>query len=250
VGSGSINVYRKDLDEAGLGDGYLGFGFNITLPKPGDALRVTVTLEACEAMILQPDSIVLNKRLPRPAGSFVGGVLAGSEKLEWMVARGWLDARRSEDLETVKNFGVLGLSLDPARDKAETVALAFLESAVMGPVELGRIECDSPEDLREALFAEGADCADAGLFVLTSDQRISLRVVETPHCGPESVTTFDLVGAVDYPLDQRTIAVVRRWVPFAAVARVAGAARITAFYPKVIANRTSAETETAGAISA
>jgi hypothetical protein len=58
VGTGKVEIYRKDLHEAKLGDGYCGFHFPIAL-QPGEVpAAVVVRLQESDVSLLQPNSRV------------------------------------------------------------------------------------------------------------------------------------------------------------------------------------------------
>ncbi len=57
IGSGTIRGFRHDLFEAGLGDGYSGFSFEISVPSGRDA-AVVVRLEGSDLSLLQKNSLV------------------------------------------------------------------------------------------------------------------------------------------------------------------------------------------------
>ena len=58
VGSGKVEIFRKDLAEAGLGDGYCGFHFPIEL-KPGEPpASVVIRLADSDAALIQARSKV------------------------------------------------------------------------------------------------------------------------------------------------------------------------------------------------
>ncbi len=57
VGSGKVEHFRRDLAAAGLGDGYLGFSFGITI-APEDVGSVTVRFDGSDAVLLQPGAVV------------------------------------------------------------------------------------------------------------------------------------------------------------------------------------------------
>ena len=53
VGAGRVDVFRRDLLMADLGDGYAGFDFPIALSADQDIASVVIRLEHCDAAILQ-----------------------------------------------------------------------------------------------------------------------------------------------------------------------------------------------------
>jgi hypothetical protein len=86
VGSGRIEIFRKDILQAGLGDGFSGFYFPVDL-RPGENPQdMTVRLEACDLALLHPGSTVVAREAKRttqvmagPAAAFAGagGRVAG-----------------------------------------------------------------------------------------------------------------------------------------------------------------------------
>ncbi len=58
IGSGRIEVFRQDLKDARLGDGFCGFHFGLTYPGRAEPGRVVVKLEASDAVLLQSGSRV------------------------------------------------------------------------------------------------------------------------------------------------------------------------------------------------
>ncbi len=66
VGAGEIGLFREDIRDAGLGDGYSGFEFDIVLDDPADAPRVVVALDWCDAVLMQRNARVGPVRRPVP----------------------------------------------------------------------------------------------------------------------------------------------------------------------------------------
>jgi hypothetical protein len=58
VGSGKVEIFRKDLQDAGLGDGYGGFYFPLTLLPTDQPEAVTVRLDQSDLCLLQPGSLI------------------------------------------------------------------------------------------------------------------------------------------------------------------------------------------------
>jgi hypothetical protein len=58
VGTGKVEIYRKDLHEAKLGDGYCGFHFPIALQGGEQPAAVVVRLQESDASLLQANSRV------------------------------------------------------------------------------------------------------------------------------------------------------------------------------------------------
>ena len=59
VGSGTVEVFRRDLLMANLGDGYAGFDFAIALADNQDIASVVIRLDHCDAAILQAGCTVV-----------------------------------------------------------------------------------------------------------------------------------------------------------------------------------------------
>ena len=58
VGEGRVEIFRRDLLDAGLGDGYCGFHFPIALAAGEHPASVVVRLADCDAALIQPGSKV------------------------------------------------------------------------------------------------------------------------------------------------------------------------------------------------
>ena len=58
VGTGKVELFRKDLKDAGLGDGYSGFYFPLTLLPTDQPEAVTVRLDQSDLCLLQAGSLV------------------------------------------------------------------------------------------------------------------------------------------------------------------------------------------------
>jgi len=59
VGTGKVEIYRKDLHEAKLGDGYCGFHFPIALKDGEQPASVVVRLQESDAALIQSASRVV-----------------------------------------------------------------------------------------------------------------------------------------------------------------------------------------------
>lgn len=59
IGSGRIELFRKDIMDAGLGDGYSGFYFPVDLRPSEHPESITIRLEASDLALLHPASAVV-----------------------------------------------------------------------------------------------------------------------------------------------------------------------------------------------
>lgn len=64
VGTGRIELFRKDILEAGLGDGYSGFHFPVDLRSSDEPQTVTIRLEQSDLSLLQRDVLIVPAASP------------------------------------------------------------------------------------------------------------------------------------------------------------------------------------------
>ena len=67
VGTGKIELFRKDILEAGLGDGYSGFHFPVTLEPADEPQTLTIRLEQSDLSLLQRQTLVVPADSVAPA---------------------------------------------------------------------------------------------------------------------------------------------------------------------------------------
>jgi hypothetical protein len=189
VGTGKVGLFRQDLADAGLLHGHLGFDFPISLDTPEDTGKVVVSLERCEAVIVQHESVVRPKRAleglteaPR-----LGARLPGPELTAWLRTQGAVSAAEAEILEGLTDFGVAiwqpeddagpaGRAQLPAKAAARLFSIC-----TMMRVDVGDIELNGPEHLTEALAATEGDLPAAGLIAFHAARPVRLRVLEGSH---------------------------------------------------------------------
>jgi hypothetical protein len=70
VGTGKVEIFRKDLKDAGLGDGFSGFYFPLTILPTDQPEAVTVRLDQSDLSLLQQGSLV--SQPPKKPGGPVG----------------------------------------------------------------------------------------------------------------------------------------------------------------------------------
>ncbi len=61
VGTGRVDIFRKDILEAGLGDGYSGFYFPVQLAQDEAPESIIVKLEECDLALLHAGSVIVAK---------------------------------------------------------------------------------------------------------------------------------------------------------------------------------------------
>ena len=105
IGAGEVKEFRQDLADAGLGDGFHGFRFDITAPDKSRLGSIVVRLDGDDATILQKDSRVIGRFDPPEISSRVGAILDRGPTLQWMRTRGWLDQSQYDFLWYLDQLG-------------------------------------------------------------------------------------------------------------------------------------------------
>ncbi|KAB0679033.1 hypothetical protein [Aureimonas leprariae] len=188
IGGGTVDRFRQDLADAGLGDGVAGFRFPIA-PEPWHDTRVLdVRLEGGSVLLKQGEACLA----PRGAvGEDRKRQGRDPATLAWMRARGWLDQGHYEALRLLAEFGVYAQPLrfsakalsEAARcDEAALAAADIVELHLLQPAEL-----EIREDLGAAdLLAIGQGLRAAFPHVapvigLWAERRREIDVVEGAH---------------------------------------------------------------------
>ena len=107
VGSGRVEVFRPDLLNANLGDGYAGYDFAIALADDDDVGSLVIRLEECDAAILKSGSKVVS-RLPQ---LFMAAELPNLRRAS-IIARG-------QNIPRVSGVTHFGLSRRPHRHEKD-----------------------------------------------------------------------------------------------------------------------------------
>jgi len=206
IGSGKVDGFRQDLKDAGLGDGYAGFNFNLTFPNAGDAPRVTVKLDGSDAMLVQRTSRIV------PPGGAAGGPAAGRlepslSSLQWMRGRGWLSQSDFDFLRFFRQFGVYERSLvvpkerggdgmqgapvllDPAETAEALLGLTRFDESVMT-----REKVSTVRDLRRMADQVGKANGPGAVIALWSSTKRRLPVVEGSHTSQAETPEEKPVG--------------------------------------------------------
>ncbi|MCQ4159691.1 hypothetical protein NON00_07100 [Roseomonas sp. GC11] len=183
VGAGKVELYRADLAEAGLGDGYLGFSFWVTVRNRADLARLVVRLDGSDAVLLQRGSRVVDgtPHAPAPRQASLSDPAA---LVRWLRTRGWLSQADYDLARYLPQFGVYDRSLvmpveppgqaaprlaDVVPTAADLLRLVTLSDAAMeqeslaAPEEIARIAALRGHDggLIMALWSKGHGCLDA-----------------------------------------------------------------------------------------
>lgn len=191
VGAGEAELYRPDLAAAGLGDGYLGFSFWVTLRHRRDAGRIVIRLEGSDAVLLQRQSRVTDGAAQEAAAG--PGLSDPLALMRWLRARGWLSDADYDLARHLPQFGVYDRSLvepgsgqghaPPRLKEVVQMAADLLQLVTLqeGPIEQEHVA--APEDLAGLGALRGGE---AGLVVaLWSRSPGQLDILPGSHRGQE-----------------------------------------------------------------
>ncbi|EGF93575.1 hypothetical protein ABI_20150 [Asticcacaulis biprosthecium C19] len=113
VGAGDVGLYRQDLADAGMDEGFVGFNFDISLPSRDALPSVIVSLENSDLFLKQSNSIVVDAvasyAAPSPGDLPAAGHSPAS--IEWMQSTGWLSKADADFLKYLASVGFFTRSL-------------------------------------------------------------------------------------------------------------------------------------------
>lgn len=148
VGGGSVDVFREDLATAGLGDGVLGFAFDIHIEQPQPLGRLVLTFDACDFILpcngaqLRGHDEILDQRIDYDAERAL---------FRFMFEKGWIADEDCRRLSELARFGCSQVHLDApglsdlsgiARSRATTL----LQLSAMTAREVSEETCQLPTD--------------------------------------------------------------------------------------------------------
>lgn len=204
VGAGKITEFRRDLAEAGLGDGYLGFKFRISLKSPEDLRRVVVKLEGSDALLVQPGSKIAAadataasppRRLPTRRISC----------LLWMRDRDWLSQAEYDFLTLIDQAGVYDRMLGNAKpgkaNGAEVVPAAIVADLLglyhMENVQVQQEHIDAISDLPGFLMSREPRDGSDFIVALWAEGNARVGVLEGSHLARAAQADEPASGAAD-----------------------------------------------------
>ena len=195
VGAGKITEFRRDLADAGLGDGYLGFKFRISVNAPEDAKRVVVKLEGSDALLLQQGSKI----------AAVDTIAAGAQPrpptrrincLRWMREREWLSQAEYDFLTLIDQAGVYDRMLDAAKSAKASVAETRPAAAAADLLSLYQMEdmavqqehIEAVSDLPGFFSASAPKDGSDFVVALWTEGNARIGVAEGSHLTPRAGT--------------------------------------------------------------
>lgn len=205
IGAGRVEVYREDLADAGLGDGFLGFRFPVSLSKVEDAPLVSVKLEGSDAVIIQPTARLASRTMAALPSMVSARSLAS---IEWMRARGWLDQTEYDFLRLMHRFGAYDLSLRKGKlaEKQSGTGLRDPQEAAQEAFEL---LCAAPTQVASEVLTQETGLQSqierfqAGsiepIVAVWSPQRGNVSLIEGSHQDAASINSEgQIIGGVEY----------------------------------------------------
>jgi hypothetical protein len=188
IGAGEVREFRQDLADAGLGDGFHGFRFDITAPDSNRLGSIVVRLEGDDATILQKDSRVIGRFDPPEISSRVGSIFDRGPILQWMRTRSWLDQSQYDYLWYLDQLGAYNRMLSAAEQthvgevrESASVASELLELFHMAEIVIETQEARTPADLSGVLRKVVSIGALEPIVAAWSVSPGRLRIIEGSH---------------------------------------------------------------------
>jgi hypothetical protein len=190
VGSGVADLFRQDLVEAGVGDGFGGFNFAISLDKSQDPRTLHIRVEDGNAIIRQPGA-----RLAPAVGNLAQNTFAGNpQPLYWMLGRGWLSKGQFRILNALSVFGVvkqrLVEPLSESLDQESDQQLLRNTTAILELLALTALTASLHADFAPADFARQRERLHAEfptsppVIAIAAQRENSINVAEGSHILP------------------------------------------------------------------
>jgi hypothetical protein len=128
IGAGQVAIFRQDLADAGLGDGYLGFDILISGERAEDLASVVVRLDQSDALLLQSEARVVGsaQAMGRMSAEEIRAEIAG---YRWMLAQGWIDQADYDLLKGLTARGMYELALPRMQRSENERQQAFVDIA-------------------------------------------------------------------------------------------------------------------------
>ncbi|ALN74897.1 hypothetical protein [Aureimonas sp. AU20] len=233
VGGGIVELFRQDLADAGVGDGFVGFRIPVALEPWHDTRLLDIRLEG-SAFLLKQRRSCLALRDAQGADRRRQG--REPESLSWMLSRGWIDQTQYDALRLLGLIGAHTQLLPPALshleprrrcDEVAIVAAGVLEVHLLQPMAL-----EIREDLGADSFAAMRDelreafPAVPPVVGLWSERRGTVAVEEgAQHAGAPAAS-----NPIEHGFGDRELLLLNLDTA-PSLPRGGGAERFTAFVP-------------------
>lgn len=188
VGAGRVDRFRPDLQQAGLGDGWVGFEIPIAGERVNMLESVVVRLEGSDACLLQAAAAVVAQGNGAPRMS-ADELEADLSSYRWMLSQGWIDQPDNDFLRAITVAGAYEYAVPRAARASGRTAVAVQEAAqhrlallLRQDVRLQQRAVDGLDSLREAL-SEAADRAAGRPVAVLCGGAFALTTTEGAHCA-------------------------------------------------------------------
>lgn len=185
VGQGTVNVFRQDLADARIGDGWAGFSFAVQLQLFQDPCTVLIRLANSDAYIFQPGQ---GAKELNAGQSTSGHPYPAPVDLNWMRSKGWISDVLHQRLRILSAFGVLELSLYKTEDffdnpladsRLNEVLVEIFDVLVRRPHVLSSVRIDDERQLRDVFARHRREfSSDSHFAVLCTSERLPISVIE------------------------------------------------------------------------
>ena len=200
IGSGTVNLFRQDIADSGLSDGFSGFSFSISLKNSGDIGRVTIRLEGSDPVFLQPGSRVMGALVAEQLRETYEMAPHRVSSLQWMRARHWLNQADYDFLFYVDQMGIYDKSIPREMLRSEVtgerlkepsqLAKELFELYYMQDVGLHENKCDSISEIGTMLAGLAPPPARMHQIVaIWSPERTRISIFEGAHTAQNGGTS-------------------------------------------------------------
>ncbi|RIY02707.1 hypothetical protein D3218_04955 [Aureimonas flava] len=209
VGGGRVEVFRQDLADAGLGDGFVGFGFAVALAPGQDPRVLDVRLDGGTLLLKQGTTALAPREALTQDRRRQGRDPAA---LSWMLGRGWLAQAQHDALRGLARFGAHPLTLPIERRNRDARAVCdevALQAADLLELYLQTaIDCEIRDEVRGAdlpairrALREAFPHAPPAIGLWAAAER-RLDLVEGSHLGGPPA---EAGAALEYAFGGRTL---------------------------------------------
>jgi len=208
VGAGKVDRFRKDLLEAGLGDGFCGYDFPIVLEAGENLGAVVIRLQNADAALIQSNTRLIGPDDAADDDTPDLGTLSPAN-VTWMQDRGWLDQPEYDFLKAVQNIGAYERGLRPPRraggdtppaTEPGAMVADLLSIYMLGEVDVARHAVTGLSDLGTATSPLRQSAVS--VVAIWSPDRGRICIDERSHLGarPErgQVLQAAPAGGIDY----------------------------------------------------
>ena len=206
VGASTVSIHRQDLQDAGLGDGMLGYDIPLKLLDPADVADVIVRLEGADAALLQSDGSSMHQ-----AGFATRGAkgVRGNSSLRWMLSQGRLDQSEFDWLDQLEKKGVYNRFLTASRKdilaghitlNAKEMMQTLFELYHMSGLVVAEVQVIAVSDLEEMFKTLKSPSGVPPVVGLRSLERARLGVTEGSHLSSGQSRAIGNHSKMEYAL--------------------------------------------------